>query len=133
MMCALAGDTARIAFEGRLAGTELWSLPDASFEETPMLRRSTIWPRLDFVVLPLIPNTVAKLENAIRSKIAFNEQNGIIHVQIEKDGVLAFAAYDQFDKECVVASGVGTELWMTLSVGECCTRTLKSDFSQNLQ
>jgi len=110
MMRALADDTARIAFEGRLAGTELFSMAGASHDETVVLRRNTIQPRLDFVVFPLTPASVSQLETAIRSKVAFNGQNGIVHVQIEKDGVVAFAAYDQFDDECVVVAAVRVEL-----------------------
>jgi hypothetical protein len=39
---------------------------------------------------------------AITSKIAFGNR-GIIHVQIEENGKMSFAAYDNFDRECVVA------------------------------
>jgi hypothetical protein len=39
---------------------------------------------------------------AITSKIASGNR-GIIRVQIERNGKMAFAAYDNFDRECVVA------------------------------
>jgi hypothetical protein len=68
-----------------------------------MGKRATLQPKLDFVVLPLIPTTIDAIERAIRSKIAFGGYRGIIHAQIETNGRLAFAAYDNFHKDCVYA------------------------------
>jgi hypothetical protein len=42
------------------------------------------------------------LEKAVVSKIAFGH-GGIVHVQIASNGKMAFAAYDNFDRKCVVA------------------------------
>ena len=102
MMSALASDATKISFEGRLSNTELVNIDGAAFEETGVLKRATLAPPLDFVILPLTQRTLPVIAKAITSKIAFGSK-GIIHVQIAKDGDLAFAAYDGFDRECVVA------------------------------
>ena len=62
-------------------------------------------PQLDFLVLPLVPTRIAQIEKAIRSKIAFAGDRGIIHVQIEAKGEIVFGAYDNFHKDCVVVDG----------------------------
>lgn len=103
MMHALAGIGASISFEGSLSHTELFTLEGATFEETELLRRGTIAPRMDCLVLPLTLATVSAIEKAIVSKIAFHGYRGIVHVQIEKQGALAFAAYDHFHEDCVIA------------------------------
>ena len=105
MMRTFASDHSRIAFEGSLASTELYGLEGVSYEETEILKRATIEPRLDFVVLPLIAARLVEIQNAIQSKIAFAGNRGIIHVQIEADGELAFGAYDNFHRDSVVLNG----------------------------
>jgi len=71
-------------------------------EESDVLKRSTLQPKRGFRILPLTPQNVSAIVKAITSKIAFGNR-GIIHVQIEGNGKMAFAAYDNFDRECVVA------------------------------
>lgn len=102
MMSALASDTTKISFEGRLAHTELVRIAGVTHDESGVLRRATLAPRPDFIVLPLSEQTLPAIRKAINSKIAIGE-NGIVHVQIVKNSDMAFAAYDSFDKECVVA------------------------------
>jgi hypothetical protein len=104
MMHAVATEGSRMSLEGNLSQTEVMRLDGVTQEETGALKRATLQPRLDFVVLPLAPATVDAIERAIRSKIAFGGYRGIIHAQIEADGKLAFAAYDNFHKDCVYAS-----------------------------
>ena len=104
MMRELAGDDARISFEGRLSQTELNSIAGVSFEEkNKLVREGTSFPPLDFLVLPLTSQTIPKIEKAIVSKITFSYEE-IVHIQIEKQGLLAFGAYDGFHEECVIAS-----------------------------
>lgn len=110
MMEVLADNDSKISLEGVLSQTELMGMEDVSFEETEVLKRGTLQPRLDFVILDLAPQKVSATQKAIRSRIAFGG-NGIIHVQIEKAGKLAFAAYDDFHSECTVAySGISPQL-----------------------
>ena len=52
VMKVLAGE-AHISFEGDLHGFGLYNLPGASSDETSVLKRNTLWPKQDFVVLPL--------------------------------------------------------------------------------
>jgi len=96
IMQALAGDT-HISFEGDLRDFRLSGFGGASDRETTCLRRNTLWPKQDFVVIPLEPGT----ETAILSAIGGQVPKRIIHIQIERDGVLQFAAYDSFDPECL--------------------------------
>jgi hypothetical protein len=46
---------AHMSFEGRLNHLRLASIPGASEEETFVLKRNTIWPKQDFIVVPLEP------------------------------------------------------------------------------
>lgn len=102
MMRALAAEDGMISFEGKLSQTELPQMAGVAYKEGGVLKRATLQPQLDFLVLPLTQKNVSALEEAILSKIAFGH-NGIIHVQIERNGKMAFAAYDNFDPACVVA------------------------------
>ena len=95
MMRSLASENSKISFEGKLSHTELVHLPGACSAETETLKRATLWPRLDFVVLTLVPQNPEVILDAVTSKIAIGER-GIIHVQIEHNGKIAFAAYDGF-------------------------------------
>jgi|HubBroStandDraft_6_1064221.scaffolds.fasta_scaffold06287_4 hypothetical protein len=104
VMRTLAHEDARISFEGRLSHTELAKIAGASLNETDVLKRNTTWPKMDFVVLPLTPRTVPEIEKAIVSKVAFKGYAGIVHVQIEGQGRLAFVACDNFHEDCVWGS-----------------------------
>jgi hypothetical protein len=105
MMEELAGNS-HISFEGDLHNLRLGSIPGASEAETVALKRNTLWPKQDFIVLPLEPS----MEKAILSAIGGTVPGCIIHVQIEKEGVLQFGAYDTFHPECIYfRSGVRPE------------------------
>ena len=97
IMEELAGN-ARISFEGDLSGLGLLSIEGASQEETRALRRNTLWPRQDFIVVPLEPSATKKILSAIGGTLP----RKIIHIQIEKAGILEFATYDNFHPECIV-------------------------------
>ena len=102
VMRELAG-AAEISFEGGLGESGLAEIPGASFEETTALRRSVLTPELDFLVLPLTDETVPPIWRAITEKEHLAYPSGIIHVQIAVDGREIFGAYDNFDRNCVVA------------------------------
>ena len=95
LMAELAGD-AHISLEGSLPLTIL-EFPGASGMENAILKRATHWPAQDFAILPLESATVPDIVRAIGGTIP----HGILHVQIEKFGKLAFAAYDNFHPECL--------------------------------
>lgn len=88
-MEALAGSS-HISFEGDLSALKLSSIPGSSHAEGPVLKRHTIWPQQDFVVVPLetylVPQIVTGYGGTLSSRI--------LHVQIETDGRLALGIYD---------------------------------------
>jgi hypothetical protein len=96
MMEALAGG-AHLSFEGDLQGFRLMQITGASDQETTTLKRNTTLPRQDFVVTPLEPGMVG----AVLPSIGGNVSRRILHIQIEKSGNLAFAAYDRSHPECI--------------------------------
>ena len=104
VMRRLAHEDARISIEGRLSHTELATIAGASLNETEVLKRNTTWPGMDFVVLPLTLGTAPGIEKAIVSKVGFKGDAGIVHVQIERQGRLAFVACDNFHEDCVWVS-----------------------------
>lgn len=101
MMRALAGE-AHISLEGDLRRIDLTGIAPIGAAETS-LGRQTFSPTLDFVVLPLTSET----QPLIWSRLSVADHlaaDGIIHTQIEKNGRLAFGAYDNFHRDCVGAS-----------------------------
>jgi hypothetical protein len=96
IMDELAGN-AHISFEGNLGNVRLLRLPGASEETTGVLKRNTLWPKQDFVVVPLESST----SKAILSAIGGAVPRKIIHIQVEKAGVLEFGAYDNFGPDCI--------------------------------
>jgi hypothetical protein len=103
MMRALPGD-AHISFEGDLSRcSRLFGLPGASPSETEILHRQTIYPVLDFVVLPLEPETIRPILDEVLPE--GRAVHHIIHTQIERKGQMEFGAYDNFHRDCVVCEG----------------------------
>ena len=96
LMEELAGG-AHVSFEGDLRGLTLLSIPGASEEPTAALKLNTLWPKQDFVVVPLEPSMGQKIIAAIGGSVP----GAIIHIQIEKDGQLQFGAYDNFYPQCI--------------------------------
>jgi len=115
VMRALAGG-AHISFEGDLSRCPgLFALPDASAEETRALRRHTIYPVQQFIVLPLEPDTIRPILSEVLPE--GRVVRDISHVQVERAGRLAFGAYDNFHRDCVVCwSAVPRELVEQLTV-----------------
>jgi hypothetical protein len=88
----LAGN-AHISFEGNLSALGMVHLPGATDEETPVLRRNTLRPRQDFVILPLETDFIPGIGAAIGGTLP----RSIIHIQIEKMGRLELGLYDNFN------------------------------------
>jgi hypothetical protein len=89
---SLEGDLSRCRFSPDLV---------LGHDETTTLKRNTIDPRQDFVVLRLCPEMVAPV---FKQVLAAGLKRAIIHVQIERNGVLELGAYDNF---CFVTTGPG--------------------------
>jgi hypothetical protein len=99
MMRALAGN-AHVSFEGDLSRCSFPADLGPDSKETPTLRRQTLVPELDFVVLPLEPVNVQPILDVVLPDRRF--MSDINHIQIEKNGSLEFGAYDNFHPECIV-------------------------------
>lgn len=97
-MVELAGD-ARMSLEGDLSHCRFTDDLVVSREETPILKRNTTWPKQDYVVLRLTPETIAPI---FKQVMAAGLKRAIFHVQIERNGTLELGAYDNFHHECVV-------------------------------
>jgi len=103
-------NNSHISFEGSLENLSFFNINGASTNETETLKRQTISPKLDFVVLPLTDETIQEIWQELEKKDHLVNE-GIIHVQIEHKEKLAFGGYDNFHKECVIAySSVPLEL-----------------------
>jgi hypothetical protein len=101
MMDELAGQ-ARMSLEGDLARCKFADDVVLACEEMGIFRRNTLWPRQDFVVLRLEPETTAPL---LKQILAAGLSRAIIHVQIERAGVLQLGAYDNF-QDVITGPGV---------------------------
>jgi hypothetical protein len=89
-MTELAG-AAHVSFEGDLSATRIANFPGASGEETQVLKRNTLRPKQEFVILPL----EADLVTAIVSAVGGTVPRGVLHILIgpaisEPDGMLVF-------------------------------------------
>jgi hypothetical protein len=78
-MKELAG-AAHISFEGDLRLTRISELSNASGEESLVLKRNTLWPKQDFIVLPLETDVIGAISAAIGGTVP----KTILHIQIEK-------------------------------------------------
>jgi hypothetical protein len=74
------------------------------------LKRNTIWPRPDFAIAPL---TKTSREHVIRA-IGGNVPKKVIHIQIERAGILEFGAYDNF-QPVVFGPGLSPEFLSSLT------------------
>ncbi len=90
----LAG-SAFVSFEGDLSRTALIEAAGASGDETKLLKRNTLWPKQDFVVLPLEAETVGSIMAAVGGTVP----KSILHIQVEKEGRLELGLYDSFNPQ----------------------------------
>ena len=98
LMVELAGN-ALLSLEGDLSQCRFTDDVVISHDEMRTLKRNTIAPKQDFVVLRLTPETVDPI---FKQVMAAGAKHAIIHVQIERNGVPELGAYDNFHPECVV-------------------------------
>jgi hypothetical protein len=113
LMSGLAGG-ARMSLEGDLSKCLFSDDHVVARDEAGVLKRSTLSPRLDFVIVKLEPDTVAVL---FKQLMAAGVTENIIHVQIERNGALQLGAYDNFHRDCVVTGPeVSAELLREMQV-----------------
>jgi hypothetical protein len=89
----------RMSLEGNLTRCTFPAEVILARDDDAVLRRNTICPRQDFVIVRLDPNAITSIFLRIKSA---GLSRDIIHVQIERDGVLELGAYDSFCPGCVV-------------------------------
>jgi hypothetical protein len=106
MMRALCGN-AHIALEGDLSKCRLREIAGATDQETAVLERTTAIPRLDFLVIPLEPDTIRPIMDRVLPE--GRVVHDVIHVKIEKDGKVEFEAYDNFAPDCIFAGSAVPE------------------------
>jgi hypothetical protein len=87
---SLEGDLSRCAFTQDIV---------LGREEDGVLKRNTLAPQQDFVVLRLGLDSVPLI---VKQVMAAGLKRAILHVQLEQAGVLQFGAYDNFHPGCVV-------------------------------
>ncbi|HLJ12755.1 MAG TPA: hypothetical protein VKU82_16280 [Planctomycetaceae bacterium] len=97
LMVELAGN-ARLSLEGDLSRCRLPDELVLSRDESGLLRRNTLYPREDFVIAELMPTSVSPI---FKQVMAAGLKRAIVHVQIERDGILELGAYDNFHEDCV--------------------------------
>ena len=92
-----------ISLEGWLEQYGLADVAGVIDEETNVLQRVTSYPRLDFLVLPLVEDTIQAVWKVITEQDHLINPLGIIHVQIAQKERLIFGGYDNFHRDCVFA------------------------------
>lgn len=79
-----------ISLEGELSKLSLAKLEGSSSNETAALKRGTLWPKQDFIVLPV------EQPKAVIAALGGSIPSSVVHIQLENDGNLVFGAYDHF-------------------------------------
>jgi hypothetical protein len=102
-----------ISFEGELSQADLRGIPVISREPTSVLKRNTIWPKSDFIIIPITCETKDIIKKHLLPRMGIATR--VNHIQIERQGVLVFSACDNFDEDCV---------WVTLNANEKLFKTL---------
>lgn len=92
------------SFEGDLSRLGLEELPGASSQESGSLRRQTLEPQLDFIVVPINSATVPELKRRLASHGVLGRAGSVIHTQLAAGEELLFVACDNFHDDCTVAS-----------------------------
>jgi hypothetical protein len=87
-----------LSLEGDLSHYDSSRVPDASDEPTEVLRRSTIWPKQQFVILPVTSMTLETISRQVLPQVGLKHR--ILHVQVAFGGRLVLGAYDAFHREC---------------------------------
>jgi hypothetical protein len=90
----------QMSLEGDLSKCKFADEMVVARDEIGLLKRSTLYPRQDFVVIRLEPENIAPI---FKEVLAAGLSRAIIHVQIERGEALQLGAYDNFHPDCVVA------------------------------
>lgn len=110
-----ADEAAQVSFEGELRMLREADLTGTSSSETTCLRRQTMEPLQDFMVITLSPRNLPVLRS-LYGRVGLRAR--VLHVQIEVGGALVFGAYDQFDPSGVWVSPRFTEATLSRLQGQ---------------
>lgn len=98
----LVDQDCRASFEGDLSKVHLGNIEWAKSDETLQVHRHTIWPKQDFLVVPVTQESLPQIINVIDSETAFSS-DCIDHFQIELEEQIVFGSYDNLDQSCFIA------------------------------
>lgn len=101
------GTDARLSLEGDLSQCHVHRIPVVSTEPQGVLVRNTLWPRQDFIIIPLNAETTNHIKRYILPTVGI--RNRVHHVLIESGEQLVFASYDWFGEDSVWVSKEVTE------------------------
>ena len=90
---------ALISFEEDLSTFDFSQFSGASSQPTSILKRNTISPHLDFVILSLEEKTLEFIKKNVLNHIGL--QKNVVHILVAKNGELVVGIYDHFDPDCV--------------------------------
>jgi hypothetical protein len=97
-----------LSLEGDLSRFDPALVPGASREPSALLRRNTIWPLLDFVILPVTAATAETICRRVLPQVGLKHH--VVHVQVASEGHLVLGARDNFGRDCVwIDQGIGKE------------------------
>jgi hypothetical protein len=114
---AFCGD-AHMSLEGDLSNLRWSGRRQVDPRIGVLLRRNTLWPKQDYVILPLEEDTLVEIKERVLPVVGLAKK--VLHVQIEQHRESVFGAYDEFDDDCVwVASRVGPEFLDRLKQDGC--------------
>ncbi len=100
------GTDASMSLEGDLRRCRFPEAVIVSRSACPPLVRDTLWPKQDFVILRLTPDSVEPIFGQI---MAAGLERAILHVKIQRGGLLQFSAADNFGYGCWTGPNVRAE------------------------
>jgi hypothetical protein len=117
MLHELCGN-AHVSFEGDLSKLDFSVIPGSTTEENETLKRATLLPELNFMIVPLEINTIPLILDQLVLSKSTDLWIDLIHIQMEKNGIIEFAAYDNFHPDCVVSGSRISEALLERLVSE---------------
>jgi hypothetical protein len=84
------------------------------FQPSTMLRRNTVWPVQDFVILPLTPSTARRTVRALLP--GGHLPRNVLHLLIARHDELLFISNDRFEKGAVFVSSLFPRLLLDILV-----------------
>jgi hypothetical protein len=92
------------SFEGDLSSLKLDELPGSTTQETCALKRQTISPTMDFIVVPITDSTIDMLKLRLSARGTLGRNGSVIHTQIAVGDDLLLSACDNFHDDATGAS-----------------------------